>query len=174
MPGAVGRTSTFALCNVTLPWALEIVNRGLLEAAGAGKLLITSRYPDRSARSHLEKVELRPLNETDTGKIFLRLEGFRLLELESQALIRTAVGGHPRILEYVDALLRKGESAEAVGTLKAAAIAHPDNATVRCLLGRAHAAAGNEADAIRSYTEALRIDPGNAKARDNVNRMDDR
>jgi alanine dehydrogenase len=35
MPGAVGRTSTFALCNVTLPWALEIANRGILEAARA-------------------------------------------------------------------------------------------------------------------------------------------
>lgn len=33
MPGAVGRTSTFALCNVTLPWALKIANRGLLQAA---------------------------------------------------------------------------------------------------------------------------------------------
>ena len=33
MPGAVGRTSTFALCNVTLPWALHIVNRGLQAAA---------------------------------------------------------------------------------------------------------------------------------------------
>ncbi len=33
MPGAVGRTSTFALCNVTLPWALQIANRGLLQAA---------------------------------------------------------------------------------------------------------------------------------------------
>jgi alanine dehydrogenase len=33
MPGAVGRTSTFALCNVTLPWALRIANRGLLRAA---------------------------------------------------------------------------------------------------------------------------------------------
>ena len=33
MPGAVGRTSTFALCNVTLPWALKIAKRGLLEAA---------------------------------------------------------------------------------------------------------------------------------------------
>jgi alanine dehydrogenase len=29
MPGAVGRTSTFALCNVTLPWALEIAQRGI-------------------------------------------------------------------------------------------------------------------------------------------------
>lgn len=34
MPGAVGRTSTFALCNVTLPWALEIAQRGLEAAAG--------------------------------------------------------------------------------------------------------------------------------------------
>jgi alanine dehydrogenase len=33
IPGAVGRTSTFALCNVTLPWALQITNRGLLPAA---------------------------------------------------------------------------------------------------------------------------------------------
>jgi alanine dehydrogenase len=33
MPGAVGRTSTFALCNVTLPWALKIANLGLQQAA---------------------------------------------------------------------------------------------------------------------------------------------
>jgi len=33
MPGAVGRTSTFALCNVTLPWALQLANRGALPAA---------------------------------------------------------------------------------------------------------------------------------------------
>jgi alanine dehydrogenase len=33
MPGAVGRTSTYALCNVTLPWAVQIANRGLLPAA---------------------------------------------------------------------------------------------------------------------------------------------
>jgi len=29
MPGAVGRTSTFALCNVTLPWTLELANAGI-------------------------------------------------------------------------------------------------------------------------------------------------
>ncbi len=33
IPGAVGRTSTFALCNATLPWALKIAGRGLLDAA---------------------------------------------------------------------------------------------------------------------------------------------
>lgn len=35
MPGAVGRTSTYALCNVTLPWALQIANRGIKSAAKA-------------------------------------------------------------------------------------------------------------------------------------------
>ncbi len=34
MPGAVGRTSTFALCNVTLPWVLQIADRGVEAAAG--------------------------------------------------------------------------------------------------------------------------------------------
>jgi len=33
MPGAVGRTSTYALCNVTLPWALAIANQGIQRAA---------------------------------------------------------------------------------------------------------------------------------------------
>lgn len=33
MPGAVGRTSTFALCNVTLPWVARIAAHGVEEAA---------------------------------------------------------------------------------------------------------------------------------------------
>jgi alanine dehydrogenase len=33
MPGAVGRTSTIALCNATLPYALRIANKGYLRAA---------------------------------------------------------------------------------------------------------------------------------------------
>ena len=33
IPGAVGRTSTYALCNATLPYAIELANHGLSEAA---------------------------------------------------------------------------------------------------------------------------------------------
>ena len=33
MPGAVGRTSTYALCNVTLHWTLQIANHGIEVAA---------------------------------------------------------------------------------------------------------------------------------------------
>lgn len=32
MPGAVGRTSTFALCNVTLPWVLQLAETGIKES----------------------------------------------------------------------------------------------------------------------------------------------
>ena len=39
MPGAVGRTSTVALCNATLPYALELATRGVREAASADPAL---------------------------------------------------------------------------------------------------------------------------------------
>ena len=39
MPGAVGRTSTFALCNVTLPWALMIAAQTIEEAAAKSRPL---------------------------------------------------------------------------------------------------------------------------------------
>ncbi|MEX0701011.1 MAG: alanine dehydrogenase [Planctomycetales bacterium] len=35
MPGAVGRTSTYALCNVTFPYVLRIANQGLAAACAA-------------------------------------------------------------------------------------------------------------------------------------------
>ena len=41
MPGAVGRTSTFALCNVTLPWARILADQGL-DAAGTYSELATA------------------------------------------------------------------------------------------------------------------------------------
>ena len=70
MPGAVGRTSTFALCNVTLPWALQIANRGIdaaAEDAAAGRpgdqsftkaKSPTGPWPKRSAASRLRSDQL--------------------------------------------------------------------------------------------------------------------
>ena len=42
MPGAVGRTSTYALCNVTLPWALAIAKGGIEQAAGQSRAVARS------------------------------------------------------------------------------------------------------------------------------------
>jgi alanine dehydrogenase len=42
MPGAVGRTSTFALCNVTLPWVLRLANLGVESAVRQSPQLASS------------------------------------------------------------------------------------------------------------------------------------
>ncbi|WP_298858856.1 alanine dehydrogenase [uncultured Gimesia sp.] len=42
MPGAVGRTSTYALCNVTLPYALKLANLGLNAACSQDHGLLTA------------------------------------------------------------------------------------------------------------------------------------
>ncbi|MCA9148963.1 MAG: alanine dehydrogenase [Planctomycetales bacterium] len=42
MPGAVGRTSTFALCNVTLPWALKLAAEPLDSAVAKSPPLIAA------------------------------------------------------------------------------------------------------------------------------------
>ena len=39
MPGAVGRTSTFALCNVTLPWVVQLAQQGIDQAIASSKPL---------------------------------------------------------------------------------------------------------------------------------------
>jgi alanine dehydrogenase len=58
MPGAVGRTSTFALCNVTLPWALKIVEQGIVESG-------RSHPPIAAAVNMFEgKITNRPVAET--------------------------------------------------------------------------------------------------------------
>jgi len=54
MPGAVGRTSTMALCNATLPYALKIANKGYERAAeddsglGEGINLVGGRVTNRA------------------------------------------------------------------------------------------------------------------------------
>jgi alanine dehydrogenase len=50
MPGAVGRTSTFALCNVTLPWAVHIAESGIEEAA--------RKYPPIAAAVNIYRGEI--------------------------------------------------------------------------------------------------------------------
>ncbi len=47
MPGAVGRTSTFALCNVTLPWILRIAEQGVDAACRESPALASAVNIDR-------------------------------------------------------------------------------------------------------------------------------
>lgn len=42
MPGAVGRTSTFALCNVTLPWVMQLAKQGITAAVQSSPALLSA------------------------------------------------------------------------------------------------------------------------------------
>ena len=53
MPGAVGRTSTYALCNVTLPYVIQLARKGyeraILENVGLGQgVNVRARLRDQS------------------------------------------------------------------------------------------------------------------------------
>lgn len=58
MPGAVGRTSTYALCNVTLPWVLRIAQHGIAGAAERFKPLA------RAVNLHAGRITCRAVAET--------------------------------------------------------------------------------------------------------------
>lgn len=86
----------------------EQILRILLKACGKGRLLLTSRYPVAVSKAQLRKVDLGPLSVAESRKLLLRLGA---LEKQSPGLARlmTAIGGHPRMLEFLDGILNQGE-----------------------------------------------------------------
>ena len=78
----------------------------LLSAAKLGRVLITCRYPIPGFDLRVASLALSPLSPAETGKLLLRLRGLSRIAPEERRRIVTAVGGHPRILELVDALVR--------------------------------------------------------------------
>jgi alanine dehydrogenase len=68
MPGAVGRTSTIALCNATLPYALRIANKGYEKAAaedpglGEGINLVSGRVTNGAVARSLQ-LQHQPLGK---------------------------------------------------------------------------------------------------------------
>ncbi|MDT7842566.1 tetratricopeptide repeat protein [Streptomyces justiciae] len=83
------------------------------EASPRTRLLITSRHPfqlPRQADERLLAHHLGPLSLAETRKLIWRLDGLAALSPADQRRAYTDVGGHPRALEYLDALLRGGEA----------------------------------------------------------------
>ncbi|WP_326722069.1 tetratricopeptide repeat protein [Streptomyces sp. NBC_00243] len=77
------------------------------------RLLVTSRYPfslPRHAHRRLTVHHLGPLSLAETRKLIWRLPGLDALSPADQQRAYTDVGGHPRALEYLDALLRGGQA----------------------------------------------------------------
>ncbi|WP_239341651.1 TIR domain-containing protein, partial [Frankia sp. CiP3] len=80
---------------------------------GRAKLLVTSRFPlpvDRTTARRLHHHHLGPLSVPEARKLLWRLPQLDALSPAEQARAIADVGGHPRTLEYLDALLAGGQA----------------------------------------------------------------
>jgi tetratricopeptide (TPR) repeat protein len=80
-----------------------------LEQPGKSRLLFTCRHPFQlpdDAGAWLDELHLGPLSPAETRKLMLRLPGLGALQPDELQRAYEEVGGHPRALEYLDALLR--------------------------------------------------------------------
>jgi hypothetical protein len=87
--------------------------RRWLRAPGRSRLLVTCRYPvvlPQHAERRLLASHIGPLSLAETRKLLWRLSGLNALSPADQRRAYADVGGHPRALEYLDALLRGGRT----------------------------------------------------------------
>src|SRR5262249_25560133 len=90
--------------------AFDDVITGLADAADTGALLITSRYPLPRADRFLGRVPVPALSEAESRRLILRLPALRDLDAEDRRVLMRTIGGHPRQIEFIDALLRGGRA----------------------------------------------------------------
>ena len=76
----------------------------------AGALLVTCRYPLPGPDRFLARIPVPPLSPAELRRLFLRLPALRDLGPEDRRLLIRAIGGHPRLIEFTDALLRGGHA----------------------------------------------------------------
>ncbi len=81
----------------------------LAKAARRGRLLVTSRYPVPGIEAYLRHIPIGPLSSAESRKLLLRLPKLREEEPAALARVLRVIGGHPRMLEFLDALLRGGQ-----------------------------------------------------------------
>ncbi|MGH3940758.1 MAG: tetratricopeptide repeat protein [Pseudonocardiaceae bacterium] len=94
------------------------------------RLLVTSRHPfplPHRAHRGLARHHLGPLSEAETRKLIWRLPALDTLTGPQRHRAYTDLGGHPRSLEYLDALLRGGQARfdDVADRLEAAPIQQP-------------------------------------------------
>ncbi|GAA0453073.1 hypothetical protein Ade02nite_01180 [Paractinoplanes deccanensis] len=86
--------------------AFDEVFTAWCEAADTGLILVTCRYPLTGEERYLVEVPVGPLSAAELRRLLLRLPALRSLTGDDLRLLTRAIGGHPRLIEYVDALLR--------------------------------------------------------------------
>ena len=82
----------------------------LADAAETGALLVTCRYPLPGPDRFLARIPVPALSAAELRRLFLRLPALRNLDAEDRRLLMRTIGGHPRLIEFTDALLRGGRA----------------------------------------------------------------
>ncbi len=90
--------------------AFDDILTNLADAAGTGGLLVTCRYALPGPDRFLARIPVPALSAAELRRLFLRLPALRDLDGEGRRVLARAVGGHPRLIEFTDALLRGGRS----------------------------------------------------------------
>ena len=93
--------------------ALTIVEE-LLYSADKGRVLFTSRLPLVEVDDLVVDLEIGALSPNHTRQLFRRLDGLGKLAPEEARLVHRLIGGHPRVLEFVNAALSGGVSTRQV------------------------------------------------------------
>ena len=88
---------------------VELYLGALAENAGRGRLLVTSRYPIPGFDAQFRRVPVGPLSLAESRRLLQRLPSLRGGAPAELALVLRVIGGHPRMLEFLDGLLRGGE-----------------------------------------------------------------
>ena len=84
------------------------VLESLFRSCHQGKLLVTCRYPVPDSEPWLVPLLLGPLSTAQTRKLLYRLTELKDRPPAVLGKILRLIGGHPRMLEYLDAILHKG------------------------------------------------------------------
>jgi len=87
---------------------------------------------------------------------------------EAQAMAPDYIGLH---LAYGTFLLKRGDAASALRHLARADELYPDSPSTLLNLGTAYARLGRMSEAARCWERLVTIDPGNTRARENLQRL---
>jgi tetratricopeptide (TPR) repeat protein len=120
------------------------------------RLIITTRHPfplPGRAERRLPRHHLGPLSQAETRKLLWRLPALDKLDPTQRKRAYTDVGGHPRSLEYLDALLAGGHARfdDIAERVENALLATPDIDDVDAWLG------GVKGDLDRALAETITL-----------------
>ena len=125
--------------------------------------------PHEARNSYYAASELRPSEAgvwANLAKADLALGDVQRAILASHHALKLDAASLDAAMLLGYALLKDGQGPRAIAVLAQGGASHPRSATMQCLLGKAYAAEGMDAEAVRCYAAALRAEPENLLAKE--------